>query len=93
MHGVFVGPEMIIPTSVGKSLLYAGAEIGYYLVYAKAQDPADGDSAINSGKVAFGLNSEWLWPMLEKCSIGPAISYSFGSYSVASAAVALRFAF
>jgi hypothetical protein len=91
-HGLYGGAEYRIPA--GTATLRAGAELGYMLIYARAQDKTKLTSDVKGGKANLSLGGGADWKFASnKILIGPFARVHFVGFSIFNVGASARFVF
>jgi hypothetical protein len=95
LHGFYAGAEYQAPTSMmGAATLKAGMELGYMLVYAKAQDKAAPSGDVKGGKANLTAGGGADWSILSnKVKVGPFARVHVGGFSIFNVGGSARFVF
>ena len=92
LHGIYGGAEFQSP--VGNATLKAGVELGYMMVYAKAQDKAEAASDVKGGKVNMTAGGGADWSILSnKVKIGPFARVHVAGFSIINVGGSAQFVF
>lgn len=95
LHGIFGGAEYILPIRVGANLSIKGsAELGYMLVYAKAQDGAPEASDVKKGTVNLSVGTGADWSLFSnKLKVGPFVRLHAVGFSMVNIGGSAQFVF
>ncbi len=95
LHGIYAGAELQVPTNMMRAAtLKAGVELGYMLVYAKAQDKAAPSGDVKGGKVNLTAGGGADWGILSnKVKVGPFARVQVGGFSIFNVGGSARFVF
>jgi hypothetical protein len=95
LHGFYAGAEFQAPTSMlGGVTLKGGVEVGYMLVYAKAQDKAAPSGDVKGGKASLTAGGGADWSILSnKVKVGPFARAHVGGFSIFNFGGSARFVF
>lgn len=90
LHGLYGGAEYRIPA--GKATVKIGAELGYLLIYAKAQDKTKVPSSVTKGKVnlSAGGGADWGFAS-NKVLVGPFARVHVIGFSIFNVGASARF--
>ncbi len=95
LHGLYGGAEYLMASRLmGAVNLKANVELGYMLVYAKAQDSAPEASEVKKGTVnlAAGAGAEW-GLLSNKVKIGPFVRLHVAGFSIINVGGSAQFVF
>ena len=92
VHGIYGGAEYRIPA--GTATLRAAAELGYMLIYARAQDKTKLTSDVMGGKanISLGGGADWKFAS-DKILVGPFARFHVGGFSIFNVGASARFVF
>jgi hypothetical protein len=95
LHGLYLGGEARLPTTKFGNVTYkAGVELGYMLVYAKAQDKVKASSGVAGGKVNFTAGGGADWGVCSnKVLVGPFARVHVAGFSIFNIGGSARFVF
>jgi hypothetical protein len=95
LHGIFAGADYLLPLRAAANLsVKAGAELGYLLPYAKAQDGAPESSDVKKGSLSFAVSSGADWSLMNnKLKVGPVIRLQAIGFTVINLGGAAQFVF
>lgn len=83
LHGLYFGAEYLHPTPGSGPNLKAGVELGYMMIYAKAQDGAEEASDVKGGTANLGVSGGVDWSLLSgKVKVGPFLRVQTLGFSV-----------
>lgn len=92
LHGLYGGAEYRIPA--GKATVKIGAELGYLLIYAKAQDMTKVPSSVTNGKVNLSVGGGADWGFASnKVLVGPFARVHVLGFSIFNVGASARFVF
>lgn len=95
LHGIYGGAEYLIPTALLVTAhLKANVELGYMLVYARAQDNAPEASDVKRGTINLATGGGAEWGLLSnKVKMGPFVRLHFAGFTIINVGGSAQFVF
>lgn len=95
LHGIYAGAEYGTPAgSINGPSLKAGVELGYLMVYAKAQDEAVESNDVKGGKVNLSIGGGADWGFVsDKLKVGPFLRAHVLGFTIFHLGVSAQFVF
>lgn len=95
LHGIYAGAEYVLPLRLASNFsLKASSELGYMLVYAKAQDGAPESSDVKKGTLNLSVGGGGDWSLFSnKLKLGPFVRLHAVGFNMVNVGASAQFVF